>query len=126
MRGATVFVLMAAVVTGCGFSRPPAPLHSEAMERSARMLRQLDKLEADLHQSDGETITYAELVERHGRAEQMACKVTEAHVEEIHRLATLQEQKIQQKKQERLRKRKAVAQLPKAVPAHAGRRHGRS
>ena len=119
MRGATVFVLLAAVVTGCGFSRPtPAPRHSEAMERSARMLRQLDKLEADLHQSDGETVTYAELVERHGRAEQMACKVTEEHVEEIHRLATLQQQKIQQKKQERLRKRKAVAQL--------GQGHGRS
>ena len=110
MRGFTVFIL-AALVAGCGLSPAPSPRHSEAMERSARMLKALDRLEADLHQSDGETATYAELVVRHGQAEQIACKVTDEHVEEIHRLAELQQQKIQQKRQERMRKKKAVAQL---------------
>lgn len=94
------------ILAGCGVSGP-APRHSEAMERSARMLRQLDRLEADLHQGSAETTTYAELVLRHARAEQVACKVSDEHVQEIHRLAEIQQQKIQEKR----KKRRAVAML---------------
>ena len=103
---------MAMGTVGCGMSRPPAPRHSESMERSARMLRQLDRLEADLHAQDAQTGVYSELVERHGRAQEVACKVSDEHVQEIHRLDLAMQQKIQQKRQDRLRKRKAVAQLP--------------
>jgi hypothetical protein len=103
-------VIAAVVLAGCGFKpHAPAPRHSEALERSARMLRQLDRLEADLHGTELENRTYAELVERHGRAEQVACKVATEHVDEIHRLTVAMEQKIQQKKQDRLRRKKAVA-----------------
>ena len=110
MRGLTI-LLMALCAVGCGMSRPPAPRHSEAMERSARMLRQLDRLEADLHAEDAQTGVYAELVERHGHAQEVACKVSDEHVQEIHRLDLAMQQKIQQKKLDRLRKKKAVAQL---------------
>ena len=106
-----VFLVTAMWAVGCGMSRPPAPRQSEAMERSARMLRQLDRLEADLHAEDVQTDVYAVLVERHGQAQQIACKVSDEHVQEIHRLDVAQQQKIQQKRQERLRKKKAVAQL---------------
>jgi hypothetical protein len=108
MRGGIVLLLLA---FGCGLSRPPAPRQSEAMERSARMLRQLQKLEADLQNADAETTTFGVLVDRHGQAQQMACKVTDDHVEEIHRLAVAQQDKIRAKRQDRLRKKKAVAQL---------------
>lgn len=107
---ALMFLAMA--VVGCGISRPPARRQSEAMERSARMLRQLDKLEADLHAEDAQTGVYAELVERHGHAQEIACKVSDEHVQEIHRLDLAMQQKIEQKRQDRLRKKKAVAQLP--------------
>jgi hypothetical protein len=120
MRGAG-FLAVTILAAGCGLSKPPAPWHSEAMERSARMLKSLDKLEADLHLNDAQAGIYAELVSSHGRAQEIACKVTDEHVEEIHRLAAAQEQKIQQKlaqRQERRRKKKAVAQLT--------RRNGRS
>ena len=110
MRGLMILVTAMCAV-GCGMSRPPAPRHSEAMERSARMLRQLDKLEADLHSEDARTFVYAELVERHGHAQEVACKVSDEHVQEIRRLDLAMQQKIQQKKQDRLRKKKAVAQL---------------
>ncbi|HTO98238.1 MAG TPA: hypothetical protein VMK66_14415 [Myxococcales bacterium] len=88
------------------------------MERSARILRQLDRLEADLHQGNAETATYAELVDRHQRAEQMACKVTDEHVQEIHRLAMAQEEKMMGKRLARLKKRKTVA-LARHTPRHA-------
>ena len=109
---ALVFLMTAICAVGCGMSRPPAPQRSEAMERSARMLRQLDRLEADLHAEDAQTFVYAELVERHGHAQEVACKVSDEHIQEIHRLDLAMQQKIQQKKQDRLRKKKAVAQLP--------------
>jgi hypothetical protein len=120
MRGAG-FLVVTMIAAGCGLSKPPAPRQSEAMERSARMLKSLDKLEADLHANDTQAGIFVELVERHGRAQEIACKVTDEHVEEIHRLAAAQEQKIQQKRaerQERRRKKKALAQLT--------RRNGRS
>src|SRR4051812_6375603 len=89
-RGAAMggrgLILVLGISAAC--IRPtPAPRTSEAMERSARILRQLDKLEADLHQGQAEIATYGDLVDRHARAEQMACKVTGEHVEDIHRLA---------------------------------------
>lgn len=91
-------------------ARPaPAPRQSEALERSARILRQLERLEADLHQGSSETATYAELVDRHQRAEQMACKVTDDHVNEIHRLAVAQEEKMLGKTIARLKKRRTMA-----------------
>jgi hypothetical protein len=113
MRKGIVLLLLA---FGCGWSRPPAPRQSEAMERSTRILRQLNRLEADLQNADAETTTYGVLVDRHGQAQEMACKVTEDHVAEIHRLAVAQEEKVRQKRNDRLRKRKAVAQLS----PHAG------
>ena len=87
----------------------PEPRQSEALERSARMLRQLERLEADLHQGDAETSTYSELVRRHTRTEQMACKVTDEHVLEISRLAAVQEARMQARREERGKKRKVVA-----------------
>jgi hypothetical protein len=102
------------LMAGCGWSRPPAPRHSEAMERSARILKSLDRLEADLQNADTATTTYGVLDDRHGQAQQMACRVTEDHIEEIHRLAVAQQEKIRAKRverQERVRKKKAVAQL---------------
>jgi hypothetical protein len=89
----------------------PAPRQSEALERSARILRQLDRLEADLHQGNAETVTYAELVDRHQRAEQMACKVSDDHVNEIHRLAVAQEAKMLGKTVARLKKRRTMAMV---------------
>ncbi len=110
MRGLMILVTAMCAV-GCGMSRPPAPRHSEAMERSARMLRQLDRIEADLHAEDAQTGVFAVLVERHGHAQEVACKVSDEHVQEIHRLDLAMQQKIQQKRQDRQRKKKAVAQL---------------
>jgi hypothetical protein len=102
--GRTSLVIGLAALAAC--VRPaPERRQSEAMERSARILRQLDRLEADLHEQHGEIGTYGELVARHARAEQIACKVTDEHVSEIHRLAAAQQQKLEQKQ----RKKKAVA-----------------
>lgn len=102
-------LIVAAVALAACVRTAPAPRQSEAMERSARILRQLDRLEADLHQGNAETVTYADLVERHKRAEQIACKVTDEHVNEIHRLAMAQEEKMHGKRIAGLKKRKAVA-----------------
>lgn len=112
MNRTAMFVLMA--LAAC--VRPPAPHPSEAMERSARILRQLDALEADLHQGSAEMATFAELVERHARAEQIACKVTDEHVNEIRRLAMVQEARMNYQSVARL-KRKAVA-MARRRPSH--------
>lgn len=111
--------LFVIAITFFACARPvPQPRQSEAMERSARILRQLDRLEADLHQGNAETVTYAELVERHTRAEQMACKVTDDHVNEIHRLAMAQEEKMLGKRLGRLKKRKAMAMARRQPARH--------
>ena len=109
MRG---ILLLTMVLAACSV-QAPRRTPSEAMERSARMLRQLDRLEADLHNAEGENLTYAVLVERHGQAEQIACKVAEDHVADITRLQALQERKIELKRQARAaaRRKKTVAQL---------------
>ena len=91
MRG---IFLLTMVLAACSV-QAPRRTPSEAMERSARILRQLGRLEADLHETDSETQTYAELVQRHARAQEIACKVTDEHVSEIHRLAVAQEEKLQ-------------------------------
>ena len=105
--------VLAIVVALAACSARPAWQPSEAMERSARMLRQLDRLEADLHGAESENLTYGVLVERHGHAEQIACKVNDEHIADITRLQALQEAKIEHKRQARAaaRRKKAVAQL---------------
>lgn len=107
MRGFAV-VLGLVLVSGCSAlsaDRTPRP-PSEAMERSARMLRQLDRLEADLHRQSADTNTFAVLVDRHSTATQVACQVTDSHVREIERLDLAQRQKRQEKLN---KKRRAVA-----------------
>jgi hypothetical protein len=117
-RGA--FLLLAGLLGGCGWVVPqqPAARQSEAMERSARILRQLDRMEADLHTANGQIGTYSELVQRHGQTQQMACRVTDGHLQEIHRLAEMQ----QRKRQAKTRKRHALAQLqPRSIRTLAAR-----
>jgi len=79
---------------------------SEALERSARILARLDQLEADLHDEGSKLVVYGELEQRHGQASQIACQVSDEHLQEIHRLAMVQERKQQQKNG----KHRAVAQ----------------
>ena len=101
--------LLVVFASGCsalsaGTTPPRAP--SEAMERSARMLRALDRLEADLHGQAADTQTFAVLVDHHGEATQVACQVSDSHVREIERLDLAQRQKRQEKLN---KKRRAVA-----------------
>jgi len=109
-----VAVVIAMGVAACHQVPPWKP--SDAMERSGKILAALDRLEADLHQGVTEAVVYSELVERHGQAQQIACKVTDEHVQEIHRLDMAQQEKIKEKRETR-RKRKLVAQVS---------RHGRT
>ena len=76
----------------------PAHKRSEAMETSARMLKQLDALESSLATNEAENVTYGVLVDRHARAEQIACHVTDEHVEEIHRLDMAFRKKSEEKR----------------------------
>jgi hypothetical protein len=87
----------------------PAPRESEAMERSARILRQLGRLEAELHSGETGSFTYAELVRRHSATEQMTCKVADEDLADIHRLAMLQETRMARQRGEPVRKHKTVA-----------------
>lgn len=117
--GRAGLVLMLGVSAAC--LRPSPPWTSDALERSARMLQKLDKLEADLHQGEAEIATFTELVDRHGRAEQIACKVTDEHVDEIHRLAMAQQQKIEQKRHPKKKKAVAMARTAGSGRAFAAR-----
>jgi hypothetical protein len=101
---------LALVLAACSV-QAPRRTPSEAMERSARILKQLDRLEADLHENNAQTELYSELVERHSHAQEIACKVTDEHVAEIHRLAVAQERKLEQRRASRLHRKKAIAQL---------------
>jgi hypothetical protein len=96
-----------------------SPRESEAMERSARILRQLDRLEADLHSGETESFTYAELVRRHSATEQMSCKITDEHLADIHRLAMAQEAKMARQRGERVKKHKTVAMARPQPSRHA-------
>jgi hypothetical protein len=91
------------VVLAC-CARAPAWQKSNALERSARMLRQLDAIEADLHQGAQDAALYAALVARHGQAEETACRVTDEHVEEIHRLDMVQQEKLRERGAHRRRR----------------------
>ena len=95
----------------------PAPRQSEAMERSARILKQLDALEADLHSGHAEVATYSELVRRHSRTEQIACKVTDEHVAEFSRLQAVQEARMARQRQEPVKKKRKVVALVHTRPA---------
>jgi hypothetical protein len=110
-RGVICGILV--VLAAC--ARAEAPRQSDAMERSAKLLARLDQLEADLHQQNAEIFLTSELEWRHGQAQQMACQVTNDHVREIHRLASLQEEKRREKAKAR-KKGKAVAQARVAKP----------
>ena len=122
MRQTGLLLLLAAAACMRG---TPEPRQSEAMERSARMLRQLERLEADLHQGTAETIAYSELVERHGRTEQIACNVTDAHVMEISKLAAIQEARMAKKRdvrEERRAKKRKVVALARMRPSRGASR----
>ena len=98
MRAAAAALVMM-MASAC--ASKPAWKPSEAMQTSARMLKQLDALEADLAAGAGETDTYAVLMERRDHAEQIACKVTDEHVAEIHRLYVAQQEKIRERRAHR-------------------------
>ena len=115
MRAAAAWAVGLLMCLGCA-SRP-AWHPSDAMEKSARILKQLDSLEADLHQGTQETDTYSVLMERRNHAEQVACKVTDEHVDEIHRLYMAQQEKIREKRQSR-HKRLASLTRPRHVASN--------
>ena len=93
----------------CAKESAAPPRASEALERSARMLAKLDQLEADLHEESTKLAVYDELDQRHRKASQIACQVTEEQMRDVHRLAEVQERKQQRK--ERNHKAVAVARL---------------
>jgi hypothetical protein len=93
-----VWVLGVALVATAACGRRQPLQHSQALESSARILAQLDKLESELAITDSENLTNFILVERHARAEQMACKVTDEHVHDIERLDAAQQRKLQEKR----------------------------
>jgi hypothetical protein len=105
MGGATFWGAVIVLAT-VGCAQRPAPRHSGAMEASSRMLQQLDNLESELATTNSENLTYSVLVDRHGKAEQMACHVTDEHIQEIHRLDVAQQKKVEEK---RGKKRMTVA-----------------
>ncbi len=104
--GRRVLGVAAVLLLAACANEPAAPRESEALERSARMLARLDQLEADLHDENAKLAVYGELEQRHTRTSQIACQVSDEHIREIRRLAFAQEQK----KLEKARKRRAVAQ----------------
>ena len=110
-------LMLAVAVAACARTAPDSR-PSDAMERSARILRALDRLEADLHNGETETFTYSELVRRHSAAEQIACKVTDLHVTDIQRLAEVQERRMASKRMER-EKKHAVALARRRSSRHA-------
>jgi hypothetical protein len=73
------------------------------------MLEALDRLEAELHSRDAEMATYSELLRRRSRTEQIACKVTDDHVDDIARLAAVQEERMARQAGLPSKKRKTVA-----------------
>ena len=109
MRG--LGILVVAATCACGVLERPAPAWqpSDALALSARMLKAMDRVEADLHDADADIGMYNELVRRHSQATQLACNVTSEHVSEIHRLAVAQQKKREEKAAQRKRKHKQVA-----------------
>ena len=95
----------ALLLAACANQAPAPP--SEAIERSARVLARLDQLEAELHEENAKLSLYGELEQRHSRTSQIACQVSDEHIREIQRLASVQEQRQLAK----TGKRRAVAQV---------------
>jgi hypothetical protein len=102
--GRAICGAMILVTVGC--AQRAAPRHSAAMDVSAHMLKQLDNLESSLATAESENTTYSVLVDRHAAAEQIACHVTDEHIQEIQRLDLAQQKKWQEK---RGKKRMTVA-----------------
>jgi hypothetical protein len=96
MGRATVFGAVMLATVAC--AQRPAHKPSDAMAASARILRQLDALESSLATNEAENVTYGVLVDRHSRAEQLACHVTNEHVVEIERLDTAFRKKLEEKR----------------------------
>jgi hypothetical protein len=126
-----------AALTGACASTDATPRpESEALARSRLMLARLDRLEADLHSEATATDTYAVLQERHGEASQIACKVTDDHVNEMHRLLMAQLEKRKEKVALRAQRNKKRAALGRAHasstrparsrPGHAKGKAGRA
>jgi hypothetical protein len=103
-----------AALAGCA-SAPPQPRgESEALARSRMLLARIDQLEADLHSEATAIDTLAVLQQRHGEAVQVACRVTDEHVSEMHRLLVAQTEK---RKEKAVRSRhRRVAALGRASP----------
>jgi hypothetical protein len=104
-----------AALAGC--ANPPAQPRgeSEALARSRMLLARIDQLEADLHSEATAIDTLAVLQQRHGEAVQVACRVTDEHVSEMHRLLVAQTEK---------RKEKAVRSRHRRVAALGRASHG--
>ena len=92
---------------------PPAQPRgeSEALARSRMLLARIDQLEADLHSEATAIDTLAVLQERHGEAVQVACRVTDEHVNEMHRLLVAQTEK---RKEKALKSHRRVVALGRA------------
>jgi hypothetical protein len=103
------FAFAVALAAGCAGSVAGPRPESEALARSRLMLARLDRLEADLHSEATAIDTYAVLQQRHGDASRMACKVTDEHVDEMHRLLAAQLEKRNEKLAVRKHKKKLVA-----------------
>jgi hypothetical protein len=88
------------------------------MDSSARLLAQLDRIESELTTADAENLTNAVLVERHGHAEQLACKVSDEHVREITRLDLALQKKMQEKRGKKHLTVASAEQAPHARPTH--------
>src|ERR1700737_1015228 len=83
--------------------------HSAARPRM--LLARIDQLEADLHSEATAIDTLAVLQERHGEAVQVACRVTDEHVNEMHRLLVAQTEK---RKEKALKSHRRVVALGRA------------
>ncbi len=100
-----------AALAGC--ARPPAQHRgeTEALARSRMLLERLDQLEADLHAEAAATDVLAVLQQRHGQVAEVACRVTDEHVNEMHRMLVAQTEKRMEKA---LKSRRRVAALGRA------------
>ena len=85
------------VLLGMACAREAPVQRGDALERSSRLLAQLDQLEADLHDEEAKLGVYSVLGERHAQVTQMACQVSAEHLDEIHRLALAQAAKAKEK-----------------------------
>ncbi|GAC1342465.1 MAG: hypothetical protein NVSMB23_15190 [Myxococcales bacterium] len=121
----TLMVFTAALTGACAGPVPQPRTESEAMARSRMMLARLDRLEADLHSEATATDTFAVLQQRHGEASQIACKVTDEHMGEMHRLLVAQLEKRREKLASRSNKKMAALGRAKATASRGRPAHGK-